>query len=101
MIIFCFFIYSEEIVVVVATAIAILDVIFIIVCVPESLPDKCRPIASSRGLTFDQVRKCQKHLYDQTNLILMTRQIIWMIYKICFRSTLLHQCEEFGKIKPF
>ena len=66
MIIFCFFIYSEEIVVVVATAIAILDVIFIIVCVPESLPDKCRPIASSRGLTFDQVRKCQKHLYDQT-----------------------------------
>merc|ERR1719412_340649 len=47
--------YSEEIVVVVATAIAILDVIFIIVCVPESLPDKCRPIASSRGLTFDQV----------------------------------------------
>ena len=59
MIIFCYFIYSEEIVVVVATAIAILDVIFIIVCVPESLPDKCRPIASSRGLTFDQVRKCQ------------------------------------------
>ena len=67
MIIFCFFIYSEEIVVVVATAIAILDVIFIIVCVPESLPDKCRPIASSRGLTFDQVRKCQTHMYDQTN----------------------------------
>jgi predicted MFS family arabinose efflux permease len=47
--------YSEEIVVVVATAIAILDVVFIVVCVPESLPDKCRPIASSRGLTFDQV----------------------------------------------
>merc|ERR1719412_2689405 len=47
--------YSEEIVVVVATAIAILDVVFIMVCVPESLPDKCRPIASSRGLTFDQV----------------------------------------------
>ena len=46
---------SEEIVVVVATAIAILDVIFIMVCVPESLPDKCRPIASTRGLTFDQV----------------------------------------------
>ena len=67
MIIFCFFIYSEEIVVVVATAIAILDVIFIIVCVPESLPDKCRPIASSRGLTFDQVRTCQKHMYDPTN----------------------------------
>ena len=48
---------SEEIVVVVATAIAILDVVFIMVCVPESLPDKCRPIASSRGLTFDQVIK--------------------------------------------
>ena len=42
--------------VVVATAIAILDVVFIMVCVPESLPDKCRPIASSRGLSFDQVK---------------------------------------------
>ena len=49
------YVCSEEIVVVVATAIAILDVIFIMVCVPESLPDKCRPIASTRGLTFDQV----------------------------------------------
>ena len=46
---------SEEIVVVVATAIAILDVLFIMVCVPESLPDKCRPVATTRGLTFDQV----------------------------------------------
>ena len=45
--------YSEEVVVAVATAIAILDVFFILVAVPESLPDKCKP---SRGLTLEQVR---------------------------------------------
>ena len=44
--------YSEEVVVAVATAIAILDVFFILVAVPESLPDKCKP---SRGLTLEQV----------------------------------------------
>ncbi len=52
-------IYSEEVVVAVATAIAILDVFFILVAVPESLPDKCRlnPISGSRGLTLEQVRR--------------------------------------------
>ena len=45
--------YSEEVVVAVATAIAILDVFFILVAVPESFPDKCKP--SSRGLTLEQV----------------------------------------------
>jgi hypothetical protein len=45
-----------------ATAIAILDVFFIMVAVPESLPDKCRSSSggasgeSSRGLTLEQVR---------------------------------------------
>jgi len=36
-----------------ATAIAILDVFFILVAVPESLPEKCKP--ASRGLTLEQV----------------------------------------------
>jgi hypothetical protein len=39
-------------VIAVATAIAILDVLFIMVAVPESLPDKCKP---TRALTLEQV----------------------------------------------
>ncbi len=46
-------VFSEEVVIMVATAIATLDVFFILVAVPESLPDKCRP--QSRGLTLEQV----------------------------------------------
>jgi hypothetical protein len=52
---------SEDLVIAAATAIAILDVFFIMVAVPESLPDKCRSSsggasgASSRGLTLEQV----------------------------------------------
>jgi len=44
--------YDESVVVVVATIVAILDVLFIIFAVPESLPDKCKP---SKTLTLDQV----------------------------------------------
>lgn len=44
--------YDESVVVAVATTVAILDVLFIIVAVPESLPDKCKP---SKSLTLDQV----------------------------------------------
>jgi len=41
-------VYSEEVVVAVATAVAILDVFFILVAVPESLQDKlCRTSGSS------------------------------------------------------
>ena len=35
-------VYSDNLVIALATAVAILDVIFIIVAVPESLPEKCR-----------------------------------------------------------
>ena len=35
--------YNENVVVAVATIVAILDVLFIILAVPESLPDKCKP----------------------------------------------------------
>jgi len=63
--------YSEEVVVVVATIISVLDVAFILLAVPESLPDKVRnPLADkgdkggdkggedkvvAKGLTFEQV----------------------------------------------
>lgn len=45
--------YSEDLVVATATAIAILDVLFIMVAVPESLPENFKP--NSRGLTLEQV----------------------------------------------
>ena len=35
--------YNESVVVAVATIVSILDVLFIIIAVPESLPDKCKP----------------------------------------------------------
>merc|ERR1719282_532874 len=44
--------YNDNVVVAVATIVAILDVLFIILAVPESLPDKCKP---SRSLTLDEV----------------------------------------------
>jgi hypothetical protein len=37
--------YGQNVVVALATAIAILDVFFILVAVPESLPEKARPPA--------------------------------------------------------
>lgn len=38
--------YSEPLIVALATAVAILDVFFILVAVPESLPEKVRPRSS-------------------------------------------------------
>jgi hypothetical protein len=58
-----FQVYSEEVVIAVATAIAVLDVFFIMVAVPESLPDKCKP---ARSLTLEQVKARQ---YNQTHKI--------------------------------
>jgi len=63
--------YGEELVVAAATAIAILDVFFILVAVPESLPEKCKP--SSRGLTLEQVdpfSSLRKMSKDSTVLML-------------------------------
>ncbi|XP_023325863.1 hippocampus abundant transcript 1 protein [Eurytemora carolleeae] len=63
--------YGEELVVAAATAIAILDVFFIMVAVPESLPEKCKP--TSRGLTLEQVdpfSSLRKMWKDSTVLML-------------------------------
>ena len=70
MISFSLQVYSEEVVVAVATAIAVLDVFFIMVAVPESLPDKCKP---ARALTLEQVdpfAALRKMWKDKTVLML-------------------------------
>lgn len=65
--------YSETLVVAIATAIAILDVFFILVAVPESLPEKVRPSSWGAPISWEQadpfsaLRKVGK---DQTILML-------------------------------
>lgn len=65
--------YNETLVVAMATAIAILDVFFILVAVPESLPEKVRPSSWGAPISWEQadpfaaLRKVGK---DQTILML-------------------------------
>jgi len=47
-------VYSENLVVAVATAIALLDVFFILVAVPESLPEKVRPSSWGAPISWEQ-----------------------------------------------
>jgi len=64
--------YSEDLVVATATAIAILDVLFIMVAVPESLPENFKP-SSGRGLTLEQVdpfSSLRRMFKDHTILLL-------------------------------
>jgi len=64
--------YSEDLVVATATAIAILDVIFIMVAVPESLPENFKS-SSGRGLTLEQVdpfSSLRRMFKDNTILLL-------------------------------
>ena len=46
--------YSENWVVALATAIAILDVLIIMVAVPESLPEKVRPSSWGAPISWEQ-----------------------------------------------
>lgn len=46
--------YSDTLVVALATAIAVLDVFFILVAVPESLPDKVRPSSWGAPINWEQ-----------------------------------------------
>ena len=48
-------VYSENLVVWLATAIALLDVLFILVFVPESLPEKVRPATWGSPISWDKV----------------------------------------------
>uniref|UniRef100_A0A336LUJ4 CSON004941 protein n=1 Tax=Culicoides sonorensis TaxID=179676 RepID=A0A336LUJ4_CULSO len=47
-------IYSEPLIVALATAIAVLDVFFILVAVPESLPEKVRPSSWGAPISWEQ-----------------------------------------------
>nr|XP_014287608.2 hippocampus abundant transcript 1 protein [Halyomorpha halys] len=47
-------VYSESVVVALATAIALLDVFFILVAVPESLPEKVRPSSWGAPISWEQ-----------------------------------------------
>lgn len=46
--------YSDTLVVALATAIAVLDVFFILVAVPESLPDKVRGSSWGAPINWEQ-----------------------------------------------
>lgn len=47
-------VYSETLVVAIATAVAVLDVFFILVAVPESLPEKVRPSSWGAPISWEQ-----------------------------------------------
>ncbi|XP_032780978.1 hippocampus abundant transcript 1 protein isoform X3 [Daphnia magna] len=47
-------VYSETLVVAIATAVALLDVFFILVAVPESLPEKVRPSSWGAPISWEQ-----------------------------------------------
>ncbi|XP_013398592.1 hippocampus abundant transcript 1 protein isoform X2 [Lingula anatina] len=73
--------YSEKLVVALATAIALLDVLFILVAVPESLPEKLRPsswgshISWEKADPFGALRKI-----GQDQLILMLCVTVFLSY---------------------
>lgn len=46
--------YNDKIIVALATAIAVLDVFFILVAVPESLPEKVRPSSWGAPISWEQ-----------------------------------------------
>lgn len=47
-------VYGDVVVVALATAIAVLDVFFIMVAVPESLPEKVRPSSWGAPISWEQ-----------------------------------------------
>ena len=46
--------YSETVVIWIATAVALLDVLFIMVAVPESLPEKLRPASWGSAISWEK-----------------------------------------------
>ncbi|XP_066910156.1 hippocampus abundant transcript 1 protein-like [Clytia hemisphaerica] len=47
-------VYSDSVVVALATAIALLDMLFILVCVPESLPERLRPVSWGKSIPWEK-----------------------------------------------
>ena len=46
--------YSDNLVIALATAVAVFDVIFIVIFVPESLPEKCRPSSWGSNISWEK-----------------------------------------------
>ncbi|XP_022243779.1 hippocampus abundant transcript 1 protein-like isoform X2 [Limulus polyphemus] len=68
-------VYSDNLVVVLASAIALLDVVFILVAVPESLPEKLRPSSWGANISWenaDPFSALKKVGKDQMILMLCT-----------------------------
>jgi len=47
-------VYGDTVVVALATAIALLDILFILVCVPESLPERLRPVSWGKSIPWEK-----------------------------------------------
>ena len=47
-------VYSDSVVVALATAISLLDILFILVCVPESLPERLRPVSWGKSIPWEK-----------------------------------------------
>lgn len=47
-------VYNDSVVVALATAIALLDILFILVCVPESLPERLRPVSWGKSIPWEK-----------------------------------------------
>ncbi|KAL8586789.1 Hippocampus abundant transcript 1 protein [Nucella lapillus] len=73
--------YSETVVVCLATAVALLDIIFIMVVVPESLPEKLRPASWGSAISWekaDPFGALRKVSHDQ--LILLLSMAVFLSY---------------------
>lgn len=70
--------YSDTLVVALATAIAILDVFFILVAVPESLPDKIRPSTWGTPINWEQADPFAVSSYKKILALLVL--FIYIIY---------------------
>lgn len=65
--------YGREVVVALASGIALLDVCFILIAVPESLPEKVRPSGWAHPISWDRVdpfSSLRQALGDPTNMLL-------------------------------
>ncbi|XP_014680324.1 PREDICTED: hippocampus abundant transcript 1 protein-like, partial [Priapulus caudatus] len=66
-------VYSENVVIAMATAVALLDVLFIMVAVPESLTEKLRQTAWGAPISWEQAdpfNSLRKVSHDSTILLL-------------------------------
>ena len=73
--------YSDTLVIWLATAVAVLDVLFILVAVPESLPEKLRPASWGSQISWEKADPFGVSIF----------QFLSMSPEGCFKSNLLIQ----------